>query len=101
VKLVRDKIPKIIKDSGKSCVYHVAAPVEYEARLYEKLREELDEFIEAPSYEEAADMWEVFRAICEMHSLSLLTVESVAREKEKKRGAFEDRIILEVVNESR
>jgi len=79
----------------------VAGPFEYEARLYEKLREELDEFIEAPSYEEAADMWEVFRAICEMHSLSLLTVESVAREKEKKRGAFEDRIILEVVNESR
>jgi len=101
VKLVRDKIPFIIEQSGKACKYHFANYDEYRARLYEKMREELDEFIEAPSYEEAADMWEVFTTICELHQLDLNHVKSTALEKERKRGAFKDRIVLETVNESR
>jgi predicted house-cleaning noncanonical NTP pyrophosphatase (MazG superfamily) len=98
VKLVRDNIPFIIEQSGKTCEYHVANYGEYKARLYEKMREELDEFIEAPSYEEAADMWEVFAAICELHQLDLNHVKSTALEKGRKRGAFKDRIVLEKVN---
>jgi predicted house-cleaning noncanonical NTP pyrophosphatase (MazG superfamily) len=101
VKLVRDEIPKIIEDSGRSCKYHFAGLDEYKVNLYEKLREELDEFIEAPSYEEAADMWQVFSAICEVHKLCFDCVEAAALEKERKRGGFKDRIILEVINESR
>ena len=101
MKLVRDNIPKIIEDTGKSCRYHIAGYDEYETRLYDKMREELDEFIEAPSYEEAADMWEVFAAICELHQLDLNHVKSAALEKERKRGAFKDRIVLETVNENR
>ena len=101
VKLVRDNIPKIIKDSGKSCKYHVADCDEYKLRLYTKMGEELAEFISTPCYEEAADMWEVFRAICELHQLDLDYIKFVALEKERKRGAFKDKIVLEEVNESR
>ena len=58
MKLVRDKIPDIIKENGKKCKYHVADHSEYKASLYEKMREELDEFIDTPCYEEAADIYE-------------------------------------------
>ena len=67
MKLVRDKIPQIIEESGRSCEYHVASHDEYKTRLYEKMREELDEFIEAPCEEEAADMYEVLQAPRDIH----------------------------------
>jgi predicted house-cleaning noncanonical NTP pyrophosphatase (MazG superfamily) len=101
VKLVRDNIPKIIEDTGKSCRYHIAGYNEYETRLYDKMREELDEFIEAPSYEEAADMWEVFLSICELHEIKMRRLKLAMENKRKERGGFKDRIILESVNESR
>tara|TARA_R110002020_G_scaffold49875_2_gene141593 strand:+ start:13092 stop:13406 length:315 start_codon:yes stop_codon:yes gene_type:complete len=100
-KLVRDEIPRIIEDTGKWCRYHIAGLDEYETHLYKKMGEELDEFIETPSYEEAADMWEVFKAICEFHRLDINHVKSEALKKKMKRGAFKERIILDEVNESR
>jgi predicted house-cleaning noncanonical NTP pyrophosphatase (MazG superfamily) len=97
MKLVRDKIPQIIEEDGKTCEYHIAGSDEYRTRLYEKMREELDEFVDTPCYEEAADMYEVLRGICLSHALSMEVVENVAMEKRSKRGAFHDRIVLEVV----
>jgi predicted house-cleaning noncanonical NTP pyrophosphatase (MazG superfamily) len=101
MKLVRDNIPDIIEKDGKTCEYHIANHDEYKARLYKKMREELDEFIDTPCYEEAADIWEVFIAICHVHELSMIRVELAAEEKRYKRGKFDDRIILEKVDETR
>jgi len=101
VKLVRDKIPEIIRASGSNCKIHIANYDEYKTRLYEKLREELDEFINTPCYEEAADMYEVMTSIFELHEMSIVRVELAALDKRKERGGFEKRIILESVNESR
>jgi hypothetical protein len=102
MKLVRDLIPQIIEESGKTCEYHVANYDEYKARLYEKMREELDEFINTPCYEEAADMYEVFLSICAMHDMNIEGVVQWASVKKLQRGGFEDRIVLEeVLDESR
>ena len=100
MKLVRDKIPDIIKEDGKECKYHVANYEEHKTRLYEKLREELDEFIEEPSEEEMADMYEVLLAICRLHGLSMWNVQHVAADKRTQRGGFQGRIVLEEVSES-
>ena len=62
-KLVRNKIPEIIKESGRKCSYTVASKEEMKALLFEKLREESLEFIENPCVQEAADIYEVFLAI--------------------------------------
>jgi len=99
MKLVRNLIPHIIEENGKTCKYHVASYDEYKARLYEKMREELDEFINTPCYEEAADIYEVFSSICDLHGMSIPQVKYAAIVKRKDRGGFNDRIVLEEVNE--
>jgi len=98
MKLVRDKIPQIIEKSGKSCKYHIANHDEYKARLYEKMREELDEFIDTPCDEEAADIYEVLRAMCALHALSMEVVANVAMEKRATNGSFYNGIILDSVD---
>ena len=102
MKLVRDLIPQIIEESGKSCEYHIADLSEYGDFLYKKMHEEMNEFFEDPSYEEAADMYEVLSAICYLHEMNMELVVSAAADKCKARGGFADRVILEkVTNESR
>jgi len=94
VKLVRDKIPNIIKESGREPDYYSAPKPEHIQRLFDKMREELDEFIEDPCLEEAADMYEVFLTICNMHDLTLHDVVWEASSKWKERGGFEEGIVL-------
>ena len=67
--------------------------------LFEKMKEELQEFIDNPCYEEAADIFEVFRSLCDLHNLEIEGVESTAMDKREQRGGFSDRIILEKVNQ--
>ena len=97
MKLVRDRIPDIIKQTGGSCDYHVADLEEFKQALFEKLREELDEFVENPCTEEAADMWEVLQSIFWAHNLDRHRVENYANKKMEERGGFTQGIILESV----
>lgn len=55
-KLVRDRIPEIIKASGKEAKYHVTAGREYQTLLKEKLTEECGEYLESGQVEELADI---------------------------------------------
>ena len=97
MKLVRDLIPRIIEDDGKTCDYHIADGTEFIEELYKKMQEELAEFIEEPSIEEAADMYEVFTAICWYHNIPLQDVAKKAIEKKMERGGFTEGIILDGV----
>src|SRR5437588_4774560 len=54
-KLVRDKIPEIIKADGKECETRVLGDKEYLLRLHKKLEEELREYYEKESIDELAD----------------------------------------------
>lgn len=66
-KLVRDKIPELIKRDGKPAVTHIADASEYIQSLLEKLVEEATELQEAgnPEHqkEEMADVREVLEAL--------------------------------------
>jgi predicted house-cleaning noncanonical NTP pyrophosphatase (MazG superfamily) len=101
-KLIRDKIPQIIKEAGGiGQRYHVADRDEYRQRLFEKMREELDEFVEEPCLEEAADMYEVFVTILKEHNLDLAEVMFKSYDKKEARGGFRERIVLENVPKER
>jgi len=94
VKLVRDKIPNIIKESGRKPDYYSAPAPERIQRLFDKMREELDEFIENPCLEEAADIYEVFLTLCTAHELSFREVLVVASAKREERGGFDNGVVL-------
>ena len=92
-KLVRDKIPEIIKAKGVEPTNHIADEEEYESALMDKLKEEVQEFVEDPCKEEMADIMEVIYAILKQKKYDLDDIEKVRKEKAEERGAFEKRII--------
>lgn len=94
-KLVRDKIPQIIEKKGGVSIWHVADEAEYWQKLKEKLREEIEEFIEAESVEELADVFEVINAIQGVKKFDSKELIRVMKQKAEARGGFRDRIILE------
>lgn len=93
-KLVRDRIPEIIEADGKICLSSVLSQEEYICMLEEKLDEELAEYQESKSMEELADLLEVMMAVAKARGSSFEEVESIRKEKAKKRGSFEKRILL-------
>jgi len=98
-KLVRDNIPQIIKDSGKIPKVHIASDPEYWQHLKQKLNEEVDEFHNGSDEEieeELADILEVIYAIADYKEIPRNDLETKRKEKEQERGAFKERIVLEV-----
>jgi predicted house-cleaning noncanonical NTP pyrophosphatase (MazG superfamily) len=96
-KLVRDKIPEIIKKNNRNPIIYVADDKEYLKRLYDKLIEEMEEFKENPSPEELADILEVCDAIRDYFGINPEKVEKIKNKKYKERGGFSNKIILKDV----
>ena len=101
-KLVRDKIPEIIKGNGGEPYTRILDDLEYKKELEKKLNEEYQEVLEANGkdrVEELADMVEIIKALALLEDSSLEEVIEIAKEKALKRGAFKDKIYLEKVIE--
>ena len=94
-KLVRDKIPEIIRGNNEIPFTHTADDEEFREKLNEKLKEEVDEFLESGSMEELADVLEILHEICGTRGMSLKNLDSLRKKKRKERGGFDKRIILE------
>ena len=94
MKLVRNKIPSIIEDSGGSCTYRIADKEEMKDLLFKKLEEESKEFIECPSLMEAADMYEVFLSILSHWGIDFSSVVNHSYYKREARGSFDKGVVL-------
>lgn len=94
-KLVRDKIPGIIKKKGGNAVTHTATKKEYWQKLKEKLAEEVIEFFEGEDVQELADIMEVLDAIRIAKKIPVQELYSIQQSKRQERGGFRKRIILE------
>ncbi|MFI1255638.1 hypothetical protein ACH4U6_17930 [Streptomyces netropsis] len=95
-KLVRDRIPGIIRRDGAEPVTYTAGPEEYRRRLREKLGEEVEEFLsadDAAAPEELADVLEVVRALAADLGVEPNQLEKIRQAKASERGGFADRII--------
>ncbi|MFP4514444.1 MAG: hypothetical protein ACLFNO_00320 [Parcubacteria group bacterium] len=98
-KLVRDKIPQIIKSKKIALIVHIASDEEYKQKLRAKLQEEVNEFFEDSNEEELADILEVVYALCDFYNFDKKKLEQIRKDKLKKRGGFKDRIILDETRE--
>ncbi len=94
-KLVRDKIPDIIRADGKEPVTRTMSEDEYLEELDKKLNEEVAEYQDEKSIEEMADVLEVLYAICEARGYSIEQLLEVKKSKRDSRGGFEKRIYWE------
>lgn len=102
-KLVRDKIPEIIRRDKKHPVIEILDDNAYELELKKKLMEEINEYNDAKTKEEAveelADVMEVIHALSKVHGKSIDEIDLVRKEKFKKRGGFTDKVFLLGVKE--
>lgn len=96
-KLVRDRIPDIIRAEGRHPVIEVLAADERRGALLAKLVEEAAEVADAEPgelAEELADVVEVVRALAAQLGLSLPDVVELADRKKAARGGFDDGVFL-------
>lgn len=97
-KLVRDLIPDVITKTGKEFSTRILPEDEYIVELKKKLTEELQEYNESKTNEEAveelADILELLHAAVKIHGSTVEELEEVRKAKAEKRGGFEQRIFL-------
>ena len=96
-KLVRDKIPEIIRKNGEFPVTRVLCDEEYEKELNKKLKEEVEEYLADGNIEELCDIEEVIRALIAFKQVPYEEFDKRRENKCEKRGAFKDKIYLESV----
>ncbi|WP_328328298.1 nucleoside triphosphate pyrophosphohydrolase [Kribbella sp. NBC_00382] len=95
-KLVRDRIPDIIRANGEEPITYQADPAEYRQRLRAKLLEEVNEFLTADdgaAIEELADVLEVVYALAADLDTDRPTLEQLRQAKATERGTFAARLV--------
>ena len=97
-KLIRDNIPQIIEQSGKTCKTRVLTDDEYVTQLNAKLVEELAEYQHSGEVEELADIVEVALALAQAKGVSRAKFDTIRTEKALKNGAFTQKLFLEWVD---
>lgn len=93
-KLVRDRIPEIIRANGEEPITYRAEPDEYRRRLRDKLVEEVDEFLtDGDPLEELADVLEVVYALAADLGADEARLDQIRDQKAAKRGRFAEQIV--------
>ena len=98
-KLVRDRIPEIIENDGKTCRIEILTDEEYIKKVDAILDEELAEYHKDHNIEELADLMEVIYAAAIARGYSVEELEAARQKKVQKRGAFAKKILLKEVIE--
>ena len=93
-KLVRDKIPQIIEESGGKAEIRILSDEEYRCFLETKLDEEVGEYHQDRTPEELADILEVVYALAAAQGVSKADLLEIYESKHQARGGFDKKILL-------
>ena len=94
-KLVRDRIPELIEQSGQICNYAETKNKELFVELLRaKLIEEVNEFLSTGTVEELADITLVIETIAEVLGYSKEQFEKACSDKNDERGKFSKKYII-------
>lgn len=96
-KLIRDKIPEKIKESGGAYKTRVLKGLEFEKALRTKLVEESQEVEKSSKSElinELSDVLELTKVIASYYKIPFSKIERFQQEKRKKRGSFRKKLFL-------
>ena len=97
-KLVRDKIPEVIKKSGGDFETYKLAKKEFEKELLKKVGEESDGLLTAKTKEELisemADIVEVIEEIKRFKKITSQQVENARKANFRRKGGFKKRLFL-------
>lgn len=96
-KLVRDRIPEIIREQGNECEIQIAQKEDKYKLLEKKLQEEVYEFFDEKNIEELADIMEVLFGLAGSLGYTEEDLLIARNKKREERGGFEDGIILKSV----
>lgn len=95
-KLIRDKMPNILRDMGVSVSMHVMEHGEYIQALKKKLLEEANEVLESKTEnelrEELADIIEVVLTLIQASGFEYQQIDQCRLQKREAKGGFEQRI---------
>jgi len=98
-KLVRDRIPDVIRARGGTPKTRVLGQAEFRSELRKKLVEEAEEARTATTrphlLKELADVHEVLSALCRAYRITPRALAAAATKKRRERGGFEKRLFLE------
>jgi predicted house-cleaning noncanonical NTP pyrophosphatase (MazG superfamily) len=99
-KLVRDKIPEIIRKDNGIPKTRILDDIEYKEELLKKLSEEVSELIGAKDNKqelkkEIGDVLEVLEYVIKDFGLEKDEVIRLQQERKEKRGGFEQKMFLE------
>ena len=93
-KLVRDRIPGMIRSAGEIPVTRILSDAEYFTCLEMKLDEEVQEFRKEKTLEELADILEVLYALADCIGCSKDELHRACDQKRSERGGFDGRVFL-------
>jgi predicted house-cleaning noncanonical NTP pyrophosphatase (MazG superfamily) len=97
-KLVRDNVPKIMREAGATPHCRYARSDEMFKLLLNKAHEELDELQDEPTLEELADVAEVVTSLCNFLGFTVDALETERKRKAGVRGGFSAGIVLDISN---
>lgn len=93
-KLVRDKIPEIIRESGGNPKVRIAGPDELDVLLREKIVEEAKEFLYSGDTEELVDIQEAIDALIKLRKADPGLIAIQRHSKLLARGGFSEGYVL-------
>ena len=93
-KIVRDKIPEIIRGSGRTCEYKILGESEVKDALKEKLLEKAQIFLKRPSEDELSDIYELLDAIVETFEYEPLHIDYLKIQNKANKGTYSEKVFL-------